>query len=184
LPLSGCTSWQNDRWLIVLNGAEPLVRQRFSLIHEFKHAVDHRFRHELYFGRPGLCATTQAEYAADYFGACGSCRSRCGVGCRPPGSTRARSRLRRGCNEGLRAPAFSTIRCILTAAGLITPEPKKRPKSSYRRFQADQPKECWQSDFTHWQLPDGTGVEIINWLDDHFRCLLTTSAYRRITAKV
>ena len=69
--------------------------------------------------------------------------------------------------EGLRASAFSTIRRILTAAGLITPEPKKRPKSSYRRFQADQPNECWQSDFTHWQLADGTGVEIINWLDDH-----------------
>ena len=37
--------------------------------------------------------------------------------------------------EGLRPPAFSTIRRILTAAGLITPAPKKRPKSSYRRFQ-------------------------------------------------
>ena len=37
--------------------------------------------------------------------------------------------------EGLRLPAFSTIRRILTAAGLITPAPKKRPKSSYRRFQ-------------------------------------------------
>ena len=85
--------------------------------------------------------------------------------------------------EGLRAPAFSTIRRILTAAGLITPEPKKRPKSSYRRFQADQPNECWQSDFTHWQLADGTGVEIINWLDDHSRYLLTTRAYRRITGQ-
>ena len=85
--------------------------------------------------------------------------------------------------EGLRAPAFSTIRRILTAAGLITPEPKKRPKSSYRRFQADQPNECWQSDFTHWQLADGTGVEIINWLDDHSRYLLTSRAYRRITGQ-
>lgn len=85
--------------------------------------------------------------------------------------------------EGLRAPAFSTIRRILTAAGLITPEPKKRPKSSYRRFQADQPNQCWQSDFTHWQLADGTGVEIINWLDDHSRYLLATRAYRRITGQ-
>jgi Zn-dependent peptidase ImmA (M78 family) len=32
--------------------------------------VDHRFRHELYFDRPGLSATTPAEYAADYFAAC------------------------------------------------------------------------------------------------------------------
>jgi transposase InsO family protein len=85
--------------------------------------------------------------------------------------------------EGLRPPAFSTIRRILTAAGLITPEPKKRPKSSYRQFQADQPNECWQSDFTHWQFADGTGVEIINLLDDHSRNLLTSRAYRRITGQ-
>jgi len=86
-------------------------------------------------------------------------------------------------HEGLRPPAFSTILRILTAAGLITPEPKKRPKSSYRRFQADQPNECWQSDFTHWQLADGTGVEIINWLDGHSRYLLASRAYRRITGQ-
>jgi transposase InsO family protein len=85
--------------------------------------------------------------------------------------------------EGLRPPAFSTIRRILTNAGLITPEPKKRPKSSYRRFQADQPNECWQSDFTHWQLADGTGVEIINWLDDHSRYLLAARAHRRIAGQ-
>jgi IrrE N-terminal-like domain len=70
LPVSGCTSWHNGRWVIILNGAEPLVRQRFSLAHEFKHAVDHRFRHELYVDRPGLSAEVQAERAADYFAAC------------------------------------------------------------------------------------------------------------------
>jgi hypothetical protein len=70
LPVSGCTSWRNGRWVIILNGAEPLVRQRFSLAHEFKHAVDHRFRHELYVDRPGLSAEVQAERAADYFAAC------------------------------------------------------------------------------------------------------------------
>jgi transposase len=78
--------------------------------------------------------------------------------------------------EGIRPPAVSTIRRILTAAGLITLQPKKRPKSSYRRFQADQPNECWQSDFTHWQLADRSDVEIINWLDDHSRCLLASRA--------
>jgi hypothetical protein len=66
---------------------------------------------------------------------------------------------------------------------LVTPEPKKRPKSSYRRFQADQPNECWQSDFTHWQLADGTGVEIITWLDDHSRYLLASRAYRRVSGQ-
>src|SRR5215212_733601 len=70
LPVSGCTSWQSGRWLIILNAAEPLVRQRFSLAHEFKHVIDHRFRHELYVDRPGLSAEVQAERAADYFAAC------------------------------------------------------------------------------------------------------------------
>lgn len=47
----------------------------------------------------------------------------------------------------------ATIHRILTRAGLITPEPKKRSRSSYLRFQADQPNECWQSDFTRYGLP-------------------------------
>ena len=85
--------------------------------------------------------------------------------------------------EQLPVPSTSTIRRILVAAGLITPEPRKRPKSSYRRFEADQPNECWQSDFTHWQLADGTGVEIINWLDDHSRYLLTAVARPRISGE-
>ena len=68
---------------------------------------------------------------------------------------------------GHRPPSTSTIRRILHTAGLITPEPRKRPRSSYRRFEAAQPNESWQSDFTHWRLADGTDVEILNWLDDH-----------------
>jgi transposase InsO family protein len=86
-------------------------------------------------------------------------------------------------HEQLPVPSTSTIRRILLAAGLVTPEPKKRPKSSYRRFEADQPNECWQSDFTHWQLTDGSGVEIINWLDDHSRYLLAAIVRPRITGE-
>src|SRR5690554_6781631 len=82
--------------------------------------------------------------------------------------------------EGLRVPSTSTIRRILHTAGLITPEPRKRPRSSYIRFQAEQPNETWQSDFTHWRLADGSTVEIINWLDDHSRLLLCCRAYSRV----
>lgn len=74
--------------------------------------------------------------------------------------------------EGLRAPANSTIRRILHAEGLVVPEPKKRPKSSYIRFEADLPNGCWQADITHWHLADGTRVEILDFLDDHSRYLL------------
>lgn len=81
----------------------------------------------------------------------------------------------------LPVPSTSTIRRILHHHGLVTPQPRKRPKSSYIRFQADQPNECWQSDFTHWALADGTDVEILNWLDDHSRYLLAATAYRRVS---
>jgi transposase len=38
------------------------------------------------------------------------------------------------------SPAVSTIWRILTARGFVTPQPHKRPKSSYARFQAAQPR--------------------------------------------
>ena len=45
--------------------------------------------------------------------------------------------------------SISTIRRHLIAAGLVTPNPRKRPKSSLTRFAADLPNECWQTDMTH-----------------------------------
>ena len=75
-------------------------------------------------------------------------------------------------HEHLPAPAISTVRRILTAAALVTPEPRKRPRSSLRGFEAEQPNETWQSDFTHWRLADGTDTEVFNWADDHSRLLL------------
>ena len=83
--------------------------------------------------------------------------------------------------EGLKTPAAATISRILTQAGLINPQPRKRPRSSYIRFQAAQPNECWQSDFMHWRLADGSDVEILSWLDDHSRYLLSLTAHRPVT---
>ena len=60
------------------------------------------------------------------------------------------------------APAVSTIWRILSRRGFVTPQPHKRPKSSYLRFAAEQPNERWQLDITHWALADGTDVEILN----------------------
>jgi transposase InsO family protein len=82
--------------------------------------------------------------------------------------------------ESLPAPSTSTIRRVLHAAGLVVPEPRKRPRSSWIRFEAAAPNELWQSDFTHWRLADGTEVEILNWLDDHSRYLLACTAVRRV----
>lgn len=79
------------------------------------------------------------------------------------------------------APSVSTIHRILVRRGFVTPQPKKRPKSSFIRFEADQPNEMWQSDFTEWRLRDGTKVEILNFLDDHSRLLLASRALRVVT---
>ena len=77
--------------------------------------------------------------------------------------------------------SISTIRRYLLAAELITPEPKKRPRSSYIRFEAELPNETWQSDFTHWCLANGVDVEILTWLDDHSRYALSVTAHRPVT---
>ena len=77
--------------------------------------------------------------------------------------------------------SVSTIRRRLVDAGLVTPEPKKRPKSSYIRFEADLPNETWQSDFTHYRLANSTDTEILVWLDDHSRYALSVTAHHRVT---
>ena len=79
------------------------------------------------------------------------------------------------------APAVSTIHRILVRRGFITPQPKKRPKSSFIRFEADQPNEMWQSDFTEWTLTSGRKVEILNFIDDHSRLLVASRAMPTVT---
>ena len=78
----------------------------------------------------------------------------------------------------------ATISRYLTRAGLVTPEPSKRPKSSYIRFAAELPNECWQADFTHYPLAGGTGTEILTWLDDHSRYALSVTAWHRVTGPI
>ena len=75
-----------------------------------------------------------------------------------------------------RSPAVSTIWRVLTRRGFVTPQPRKRPKASYTRFEADQPNERWQLDITHWQLADGAPAEILNIIDDHSRLLCASAA--------
>ena len=91
-------------------------------------------------------------------------------------------------HHGRRVSA-ATVSRYLARAGLVVPDPKKRPKSSYIRFAAEQPNECWQSDFTHYRLtrPDGrpgAGAEILGWLDDHSRLVLRLTCHHRVTGPV
>jgi transposase len=77
-------------------------------------------------------------------------------------------------------PATSTIWRILARRGFVAPQPQKRPRSSWRRFCADQPNQRWQADITHWRLADSSEVEICNILDDHSRVNIAAKA-RHIT---
>lgn len=79
--------------------------------------------------------------------------------------------------------SVSTIRRHLVAAGLVAPNPKKKPKSAYIRFEADLPNETWQSDFTHWRLANRTDVEILTWLDDHSRYALSVTAHQPVNGR-
>lgn len=81
--------------------------------------------------------------------------------------------------------SISTIRRHLIAARRITTNPRKRPRSSYTRFQAELPNQMWQTDMTHWPLANGTtGAEILTWLDDHSRYALSVTAHRTVTAPI
>ena len=83
----------------------------------------------------------------------------------------------------IRVSPATVARC-LARAGLVIPEPRKRPKSSYIRFEAEQPNERWQSDFTHYPLAGGAGTEILTWLDDHSRYALSVTAWHRVTGPI
>jgi transposase InsO family protein len=77
-------------------------------------------------------------------------------------------------SRGTMTPSLSTIHRVLRRRGFVTPQPKKRPRTSWTRFEASLPNECWQTDMTHWRLEDETAVEIINFIDDLSRAVLAS----------
>jgi transposase InsO family protein len=77
-------------------------------------------------------------------------------------------------------PSVATIWRALKKHGLISPQPHKRPRCSFVRFQATLPNETWQADATPWQLADGSPVEILNLLDDHSRLLVNSTVYHTL----
>lgn len=79
-------------------------------------------------------------------------------------------------------PSVCTIWRVLRRRGFVAPQPHKRPRSSWIRFEAQLPNECWQSDVTHWRLADGTELEICNFLDDHSRMVVASAVMATATA--
>jgi transposase InsO family protein len=78
---------------------------------------------------------------------------------------------------GRNVPSTSTIWRVLKARGFVTPQPHKRPRSSWIRFEAEFPNECWQADVTHVQVADGVVYEVLNIIDDHSRLCVASRAF-------
>jgi transposase InsO family protein len=74
-------------------------------------------------------------------------------------------------------PSVATIWRVLKARGFVTLQPHKRPKSSYTRFEAELPNECWQADVTHFEIAEGRFLEILNVIDDHSRLCVASRAF-------
>lgn len=74
-------------------------------------------------------------------------------------------------------PARSTINRVLGRHDKLQRNPKKRPRSSWRRFAYARPRDCYQQDGTEWRLADGTKVVIFDVLDDCTRLLVAIRAH-------
>jgi putative transposase len=99
------------------------------------------------------------------------------------GAENIRARLQQVAAEGdwprlgWTVPSRATIHKILRQEGLVDPQPKKRPKSSYRRFSYARPRDCYQIDATVVSLTGPLGKAVVfEVIDDHSRVLVATRA--------
>jgi transposase InsO family protein len=79
-------------------------------------------------------------------------------------------------------PSVATIHRILVRRGQVVPEPRKRPRTSWRRFEAPAPNEWWQIDSTTWVTAAGP-AEVFNILDDHSRVACRSRAMAAATGE-
>jgi transposase InsO family protein len=81
-----------------------------------------------------------------------------------------------------KVPSEATIWRALVRRGFVVPEPRKRPKASYRRFEATAPNELWQADCIDWTIATGV-VKDLSFLDDHSRVALRVKALAEATTE-
>ncbi len=78
--------------------------------------------------------------------------------------------------EGIEPPSARTIHRILVNHGLVEPQPRKRPRNSFRRFEKSRANECWQMDGHDRPLIDGTVVKVLRVQDDCSRQIMASLA--------
>jgi transposase InsO family protein len=88
----------------------------------------------------------------------------------------------RGTLGELRVPSVATIHRSLVRRGLVEPQPRKRPKGSWKRFEASAPNEYWQIDAMDWTIATGL-VKVFNIIDDHSRLSVRSRAVSEATTE-
>ena len=66
-------------------------------------------------------------------------------------------------------PSTAALARIFREAGVARVEPKKKPRSAWRRFVYPAPNACWQLDATEYVLTGGRRCVIFQLIDDHSR---------------
>jgi putative transposase len=73
-----------------------------------------------------------------------------------------------------RVPSVASLARIFRETGVARLEPKKKPRSAYRRFVYPAPNACWQLDATEYVLAGGRKCVIFQLQDDHSRVAVTS----------
>ena len=66
-------------------------------------------------------------------------------------------------------PSTASLARIFREAGVARVEPRKKPRSAWRRFVYPAPNACWQLDATEYVLTRGRKCVIFQLIDDHSR---------------
>ncbi|WP_419956796.1 integrase core domain-containing protein [Microbacterium capsulatum] len=84
---------------------------------------------------------------------------------------------------GFTTPSIASLARIFREAGVARVEPKKKPRSAFRRFVYPAPNACWQLDATEYVLAGGRTCVIFQLTDDHARLAVASHVARAETSK-
>jgi transposase InsO family protein len=80
-------------------------------------------------------------------------------------------------------PSMASLARIFREAGVARVEPKKKPRSAWRRFVYPAPNACWQLDATEYVLTGGRQCVIFQLIDDHSRYAVASHVASSETAE-
>jgi putative transposase len=80
-------------------------------------------------------------------------------------------------------PSIASLARIFREAGVARLEPKKKPRSAWRRFVYPAPNACWQLDATEYVLSGGRTCVIFQLIDDHSRYAVASHVASSETAE-